>query len=203
MIEEAERRQGWTLFATPHGVRRANALAVTRWVTLSLPRLPLECPRVLDCGPTSTAKPPRPLPFQQGPFDGSCLRSTANGKSVQGGAKSYIRNARMMGGFAILAYPADYRPSEAMTSVVHHHREVGQRDSDCRLSEIARVMSRADGTWQGARLCAKLSLDVREHRPGAKNGQGSTRTSKTDSTRAGAFAITLRPSWDHSGPPVG
>jgi Protein of unknown function (DUF2950) len=133
MIEKVDRRQVGTLFAPLDGVRCVKALLVTRWASPPLPPLPRllpEYPPALDGCPGSAGKPLRPLPVQEvadddpqhtetaTPFDGSLFRiSTGRGKSLPGGAKDYIHNARMTGGFAILAYPADYRLSGVMTSI--------------------------------------------------------------------------------------
>jgi hypothetical protein len=43
---------------------------------------------------------------------------TSQGKDSSGGAKSYIVDGNMSGGFAFVAYPAEYRSSGVMTFVV-------------------------------------------------------------------------------------
>ncbi|MGB7466999.1 MAG: DUF2950 family protein, partial [Candidatus Acidiferrum sp.] len=53
------------------------------------------------------------------PFDGYYFRIlTRQGDKAKGGAKDYIVNGKMTGGFAVLAYPAEYRNSGIMTFVV-------------------------------------------------------------------------------------
>jgi hypothetical protein len=53
---------------------------------------------------------------------------TRQGKSAPGGAKSYIVNGKMTGGFAFLAYPAEYRSSGVMTFIVGEDGLVYQKD---------------------------------------------------------------------------
>ena len=53
------------------------------------------------------------------PFDGYLYKIlTKQGASAKGGAKDYIVNGKMTGGFALLAYPAEYRNSGIMTFIV-------------------------------------------------------------------------------------
>src|SRR5260370_19329096 len=61
------------------------------------------------------------------PFDGYYFRIlTKQGDKAKGGSKDYMLNGKMTGGFAMLAYPAEYRNSVIMTftvntvSVVYH-----------------------------------------------------------------------------------
>ena len=53
------------------------------------------------------------------PYRGYYYRMvTRQGASAPGGAKSYIANGKMTGGFAFVAYPAEYRSSGVMTFIV-------------------------------------------------------------------------------------
>ena len=53
---------------------------------------------------------------------------TAQGKDAPGGAYSYLVNGKMIGGFAIVAYPAKYGVSGIMTFLVNHDGVVYQKD---------------------------------------------------------------------------
>jgi len=84
------------------------------------------------------------------PYHGYYYRIlTQQGASAPGGAMSYIVKGKMIGGFALVAYPADYGNSGVMTFIVNHAGTVYQKD----LGEdtAARVKSMTsfdpDKTW--------------------------------------------------------
>jgi Protein of unknown function (DUF2950) len=84
------------------------------------------------------------------PYHGYYYRIlTQQGSNAPGGAMSYIVKDKMIGGFALVAYPADYGNSGVMTFVVNHAGTVYQKD----LGEdtAARVKSLTsfdpDKTW--------------------------------------------------------
>jgi hypothetical protein len=52
----------------------------------------------------------------------------AQGKNAPGGAYSYLVNGKMIGGFAIIAYPAKFGVSGIMTFLVNHDGVVYQKD---------------------------------------------------------------------------
>lgn len=63
------------------------------------------------------------------PFNGYYFRVlTKQGDKAPGGAKDYIVNGKLTGGFAILAYPAEYRNSGIMTFIVGKDGIVYQKD---------------------------------------------------------------------------
>jgi Protein of unknown function (DUF2950) len=63
------------------------------------------------------------------PYHGYYYRVlTRQGASAPGGAMSYIVNGKMIGGFALVAYPADYGNSGVMTFIVNHAGTVYQKD---------------------------------------------------------------------------
>ncbi len=75
------------------------------------------------------------------PFCGYYFRIlTRQGKHAQGGATSYVANGRMTKGFAILAYPAEYRSSGVMTFIADRHGEVFQKDLGRKTLAIAKAM---------------------------------------------------------------
>jgi hypothetical protein len=62
-------------------------------------------------------------------FDGYSFRVlTAQGDDAKGGAKSYLANGKMTGGFAILASPVTYGDSGIMTFIVSREGVVYQKD---------------------------------------------------------------------------
>jgi len=53
---------------------------------------------------------------------------TRQGKSAPGGAYSYVINGRMIAGFAMVAYPAEYGKGGVMTFIVSHNGKVYEKD---------------------------------------------------------------------------
>ena len=70
------------------------------------------------------------------PFNGYNFRIlTRQGNTAKGGAKTYVVNGKMTGGFAILAYPAEYQDSGIMTFLVGtdgivYEKDLGQKTVD-------------------------------------------------------------------------
>src|SRR5271170_1256073 len=62
---------------------------------------------------------------------------TAQGPDASGGAKSYIADAKLTGGFALIAYPAQYRSSGVMTFIVNQDGVVYQQDLGERTADMA------------------------------------------------------------------
>jgi hypothetical protein len=63
------------------------------------------------------------------PYHGYYYRIlTQQGASAPGGALNYVVKGKMIGGFALVAYPADYGNSGVMTFMVSHTGTVYQRD---------------------------------------------------------------------------
>jgi len=84
------------------------------------------------------------------PFHGYFYRIlTKQGDRAHGGAKTYIVNGNMIGGFAILAYPAEYRNSGAMTLIINQEGLVFQKDLGEKTADIAKAMNEfnPDDTW--------------------------------------------------------
>ena len=53
---------------------------------------------------------------------------TRQGKNAPGGAYSYVINGRMIAGFAMVAYPAEYGESGVMTFIVSHNGKIYEKD---------------------------------------------------------------------------
>jgi hypothetical protein len=76
------------------------------------------------------------------PFNGYYYRIiTKQGDGAPGGAKEYIVNGKMTGGFAILAYPAEYRNSGIMTFIVGTDGVVYQKDLGEKTPEAATAIT--------------------------------------------------------------
>jgi hypothetical protein len=79
------------------------------------------------------------------PFNGYYFQIlTKQGDIAPGGAKDYIVNGKMTGGFGILAYPADYRNSGIMTFIVGKDGVVYQKDLGEKTTDLAVAMAEFD-----------------------------------------------------------
>ena len=84
------------------------------------------------------------------PFHGYYFRIlTKQGASSKGGAKDYTVNGNLVGGFAFIAYPAQYRNSGVMTFIVNQNGITYQKDLGPDTQSIASAMSEynPDDTW--------------------------------------------------------
>jgi hypothetical protein len=74
----------------------------------------------------------------------------AQGKSVNGGAYSYIINGKMIAGFAVAAYPAVYGSSGVHSFIVNHEGIVYRKDLKKSSVKIAAAMKEfnPDETWK-------------------------------------------------------
>jgi DUF2950 family protein len=74
----------------------------------------------------------------------------AQGADAPGGAISYVATGKMIGGFALIAYPAEYGNSGVMTFMVNHAGTVYQKDLGRWTSVHAKRMSLfdPDQTWK-------------------------------------------------------
>ena len=79
---------------------------------------------------------------------------TQQGENAPGGALDYIVKGKMIGGFALVAYPADYGNSGVMTFVVNHAGVVYEKDLGSRTARIAETMRafNPDQTWKKVQL---------------------------------------------------
>ena len=79
------------------------------------------------------------------PYRGYYFRTlTRQGKDASGGAHNYLVNGKMTGGFAFLAYPADYRSSGVMTFIVGADGVVYQKDLGENTVVLAKAMKEYD-----------------------------------------------------------
>jgi hypothetical protein len=75
---------------------------------------------------------------------------TAQGKSAPGGAYDYVVRGKMIGGFALVAYPAKYASSGVMTFIVNQDGVVYQKDLGRNTEKTAQAMKlfNPDSTWK-------------------------------------------------------
>jgi len=73
----------------------------------------------------------------------------AQGPAAEGGAEDYLVHGLMIGGFALVAWPADYRVSGIMSFIVNQDGVVYQKDLGPKTSAIARAMTtfNPDPSW--------------------------------------------------------
>jgi Protein of unknown function (DUF2950) len=71
-------------------------------------------------------------------IDGYTFRIlTARGYAAQGGAKSYIIDGKLTGGFAVIASPVKYGESGIMTFIINQEGDVYQQDLGEQTSKVA------------------------------------------------------------------
>ena len=75
---------------------------------------------------------------------------TGQGKNPPGGAYDYMVKGNMIGGFALVAYPAKYASSGVMTFIVNHDGVVYQKDLGRNTEKTAQAMKvfNPDSTWK-------------------------------------------------------
>ena len=89
------------------------------------------------------------------PFHGYYFKIlTAQGEHAPGGARSYLVDGKMTGGFALVAWPAEYRVSGIMTFVVNQNGIVFEKDLGAATAEIASSMKEydPDASWKPSKL---------------------------------------------------
>jgi hypothetical protein len=75
---------------------------------------------------------------------------TGQSAAAPDGAIDYVVKGRMIGGFALIAYPAEYGNSGVMTFIVNHAGVIYQKDLGLRTHRLARRINvfSPDGTWK-------------------------------------------------------
>jgi len=84
------------------------------------------------------------------PYHGYLYRQlTSQGSDAPGGSREYVVNGKATGGFAVLAYPAEYGAGGIMTFIVNQDGVVWQRDlgenTEARVEAIQQF--NPDGKW--------------------------------------------------------
>ena len=90
---------------------------------------------------------------QASPFHGYYFRIlTAQGPAAPGGATDYVTDGRMAGGFALVAWPAQYGSSGIMTFIVSAEGIVREKDLGTETASAAQAMTayNPDASWTSA-----------------------------------------------------
>lgn len=93
----------------------------------------------------------RKTPDQPTPYHGYYFRILkAQGKNAPGGAYDYIVDGKMIGGFALIAYPAQYGNSGVMSFIVNQDGVVYQKNLGKNTTKIAQATETfdPDKTWK-------------------------------------------------------
>lgn len=90
-------------------------------------------------------------PLTSAPYHGYFYRLlTQQGKDAPGGAYDYIVRGKLIGGFAVIAYPARYAVSGVMTFIANHDGVVYQKDLGKDTAAIATAINsfNPDPSWK-------------------------------------------------------
>ncbi len=92
-----------------------------------------------------SAKPNSHVPFHGYYFH----MLTQQGSNAPGGAKNYVVDGKMTGGFAFVAYPAEYRNSGVMTFLINQDGVLLQKDLGKTTTEAAAAITEfnPDASW--------------------------------------------------------
>lgn len=85
------------------------------------------------------------------PFHGYIIRIlTSQGPHAPGGARSYVVDGHMTGGYALIAFPAKYGDSGVMTFIVNQHGIVFEKNLGPATDRLARAVTAydPDATWK-------------------------------------------------------
>jgi hypothetical protein len=95
-----------------------------------------------------SAKPNSHMPFHGYYFH----ILSRQGSHAQGGAKDYVVDGKMVGGFAFVAYPAEYRNSGVMTFIINQDGVLLQKDLGKTTTETAIAITEfdPDDSWSPA-----------------------------------------------------
>ncbi|QOV89479.1 DUF2950 domain-containing protein [Humisphaera borealis] len=74
---------------------------------------------------------------------------TSQGAAAPGGARDYVIDGKMIGGFGVVAYPAEYGVTGVMTFITSHNGVVYQADLGTDTAKVAQAMTvfNPDSTW--------------------------------------------------------
>jgi hypothetical protein len=88
------------------------------------------------------------------PFHGYFFRIlTAQGPHAHGGARNYIVDGKMTGGFAVVAFPAAYRSSGVKTFIISQDGRIFAKDLGPKTTQLAAAIKNydPDSTWTRVR----------------------------------------------------
>lgn len=84
------------------------------------------------------------------PYHGYVYRLlTAQGAAAPGGARSYLKDGQLSGGFAVVAYPVEYEQSGVQTFMINQDGVLYQKDLGPKTGELARAIKtfNPDSSW--------------------------------------------------------
>ena len=90
---------------------------------------------------------------EQAPYHGYYFKIlTRQGKHAPGGKYNYVINSRMIAGFALVAWPAEWGNTGVMTFIVNQQGKVYQKNLGPQTAKIAKAMTTydPDDTWTAA-----------------------------------------------------
>ena len=93
-------------------------------------------------------------PDSHEPFHGYYFHMLdGQGANAPGGARSYVVDGKMVGGFAFVAYPADYHNSGVMTFIINQDGVLLQKDLGPTTTATAAAMTEfdPDSSWSESR----------------------------------------------------
>src|SRR5262245_31702126 len=92
---------------------------------------------------------------------------TRQGPNAPGGEVDYMVSGDMVGGFALVAYPARYRRSGLMTFLVNHQGIIYEKDLGLRTTDIGIQMMSfdPDGTWRRVKRAVEMDVSPSQGPP--------------------------------------
>jgi hypothetical protein len=111
-------------------------------------------PLVAEAAKEGYGKQPPPEAGKPAAYHGYLYRIlTSQGKDAAGGAYDYVVKGKLLGGFAVVAWPASYGSSGITTFLVNHDGVVYEKDLGDKTPGIAGTMTRfnPDATWRKAK----------------------------------------------------
>src|SRR5499427_5407967 len=85
---------------------------------------------------------------------------TRQGPNAPGGEVDYVASGDMVGGFALVAFPARYRRSGLMTFLVNHQGIIYEKDLGLRATDIGMEMMSfdPDDTWRRVKRAVEIQI---------------------------------------------
>lgn len=104
-----------------------------------------------ESGKDEPASPAGPeITDSKKPHDGYLYKIlTAQGAAAPGGKYNYVINGRLLGGFAMVAWPADYGKTGVMTLLVNHYGDVYENDLGSNTASLGPAINEynPDESW--------------------------------------------------------
>jgi len=111
-------------------------------------------PLVAEAQAKGYGRNPRKVGSKANPYHGYFFKIlTRQGSAAPGGKYDYLINGNMIGGFALVAWPAEYGESGIMTFIVNQQGRVYQKNLGSKTAKAAAAMKEynPDNTWDISR----------------------------------------------------